>query len=241
MEKQLIRKELYFQVKATDDTQYIIRGIFSTPDIDRHGEQILQNGWKTDEYMLNPVVLWGHDQWTPAIGKMIELGYDADGNLAGAIQFAVEEYEFAKTIYNLYKGQYIRAFSVGFMNDVWEVDESKDVVVLKENTLYEVSAVNVPANAMALAISKGLDLAPLEKAISDHEKQKMIKQNNENKLLGETIVNELKKTLVDIVDKAQDNKSKVETPAGQGDKSQRIKAINNAIRSLLQEKKAIKN
>lgn len=237
--KNLIRKQISFQVKEVDEEQYVIRGVFSTPDVDRHGETIDQKGWKVSEYLTNPVILWAHDQWNPAIGQMIELGYDASGNLAGAIKFAVEEYEFAKTIFNLYKGRFLRAFSVGFRNDRWEVDEANDVTILKENTLFEVSAVNVPANAMALAYSKGIDMQPLVKAIEDYKSQK---KRTEHKEIIEQNIDIISKQIIEnLSNDSGQPKIKVETPKAVGAKSQRIKAINNAIRSLLKEKQTLKN
>lgn len=159
MEKKL--SSLNFTVKAVDAAKYQLRGVFSTADEDRHGEIIDQKGWKLDNFLQNPVILWGHDQYQPAIGKAIDLGFE-DGQLVGTIQFAAEEYDFAKTIYNLYAGGYLRAFSVGFMNTKWQYDEATEQFILLENELYEISCVNVPANAMALAKSKGIDVAPLE-------------------------------------------------------------------------------
>lgn len=178
-------KQLTFKTTGTDDENYIIRGTFSTANVDRQGEIIDQNGWKLDEYLTNPVVLFAHDHWQPAIGKMIELGKDAIGNLVGAIQFAAKEYDFAKTIYNLYKGGYMRAFSVGFETPMEKVEEVEGVIILREANLYEVSAVNVPANAMALAYSKGIDISPLQKRITDAkekaEKSPACRQDGETK------------------------------------------------------------
>jgi len=236
--KNLIRKQITFQVKEVDEEKYIIRGVFSTPDVDRHGETIDQKGWKINEYLQNPVILWAHDQWNPAIGQMVELGYDGAGNLAGAIKFAVEEYEFAKTIFNLYKGRFLRAFSVGFRNDKWEVDEQNDITILKENTLFEVSAVNVPANAMALAYSKGIDMQPLVKAIEDYKTQR---KRQENKEIIEESLDVISKQIIEkLRNDSSQPKKKVETPKAVGDKCQRIKAINNAIHSLLKEKANLK-
>ena len=61
----------------------------------------------------------------------------------------------------------MRAFSVGFSSD--RVDIIDDQVILRDNTLYEISTVSVPANQMALAKSKGLvpkdlDTSPIEGA-----------------------------------------------------------------------------
>ncbi len=165
MPTKLLHKQLGFKIKEAkpgDDEKYIIRGVFSTGDVDRQGEVVVQDGWKLDEFLKNPVILWAHDHWQPAIGKVVELAKSTVG-LEGAIQFAVDEYDFAKTIYNLYKGGFMRAFSVGFQNNKYEIDQENDIVYLKENTLFEISAVNVPANAMALAYSKGIDVGPLER------------------------------------------------------------------------------
>jgi len=246
----LMRKSLFFKAQEVDEKNYIIRGVFSTGGEDRHGEIIDQNGWKLNDYMENPVILFAHDQWTPAIGKAIELAPDGNGSLAGAIQFAVEEFELAKTIFNLYKGGFMRAFSVGFMNNKYEVDEENEVIILKENTLYEISCVNVPANAMALANSKGIDVTPIKKALKESiqkaRKEKVEKkiENNEVDLSDKTIEkisDNLCKQLQKII--SADNagqKTKVETPAGKGGAKSRYsnRKINSAIRQLLDEKRS---
>lgn len=151
-------------VKEVNRDNYTIRGVYSTAAVDRHGEIVDQTSWKLEEYMQNPVVLWGHDHSQPAIGRTIELGLNSEGQLEGVMQFAVEQYEFAKTVFELYAGGFMRAFSVGFMSDGWE--EQDGVTVLKDNVLYEISTVNVPANAEALMKAKaaGIDVSALEKA-----------------------------------------------------------------------------
>jgi HK97 family phage prohead protease len=161
----LVYKNVHFKTTGVDETNHTIKGVFSTGDEDRHDEVVNQNGWKLEEFLKNPVVLFAHDHYQPAIGKIIELGKDANGDLAGTIQFAYDEYDFAATIFKLYAGGYMRAFSVGFMNDIIEYDQANDKVTLVENTLYEISCVNVPANAMALAYSKGIDMSPVENHI----------------------------------------------------------------------------
>lgn len=237
--KKLIHKDIYFKVTSTDDEKYIVRGVFSTQEVDRHGEVVDQKGWKLDEYLQNPVVLWAHDHYSPAIGQMIELGYDENGNLAGAVKFAVEEYDFAKTIFNLYKGRYVRAFSAGFRNDRYEVDEENGVIILKENTLYEMSAVNVPANAMALAYSKGLDLQPLEnelQRIQSRVKQPVVieEENLQNftAQLAKRVAKEISNDTAVVT-------QKVETPNGKGGNNRKVHAVNKAIRALLKQKQSL--
>lgn len=150
-----------FKVKEVDRDAFTIRFIMSTPDVDRHGEVVSQDGWDFNNFLQNPVVLWAHDQSIPAVGKIISLEKVA-GSTEGVVQFAYNENPLAKTLFELYAGEYMRAVSVGFMNRKWAYDEQNDVLTLLENELYELSLVNVPANARALAKSKGVDVSPLE-------------------------------------------------------------------------------
>ncbi|MDD5068079.1 MAG: HK97 family phage prohead protease [Candidatus Pacebacteria bacterium] len=149
--------------KQGDDEQYIIRGVFSTEDEDRQGDVLVQTGLDIKEFLLNPVVLFAHDHWQPAIGQVLELYLNADGNWEGAIKFAVNENPVARVVYQLYKGRYMRAFSYSFDALEIEYDHKNDRNIIKRSILYELSCVNVAAVAMALAKSKGIDTAPLER------------------------------------------------------------------------------
>lgn len=118
----------------------------STDDLDRHGEKVVQS-WNIDNFMNNPVVLNSHQygDTTEAIGR-IEALVQRDNSLEGKIKFAINENPKAKIIFDLYKGGFLSAFSVGFIPGE------------KENELLELSAVTIPANAMALAKAKGFDI-----------------------------------------------------------------------------------
>lgn len=156
----LRQKQLNLKVKAIDETNFTIDGVFSTAMEDRQGEVVDQKGWDLTEFLLNPVVLFAHDHFTPAVGKVLEIGLDEGGNLAGKIQFAVGSSPLADTLWKLYSGGFMKAFSAGFMNLDLEIDQENEQLILRKNKLYEMSCVNVPANALALA--KGIDLAPIE-------------------------------------------------------------------------------
>lgn len=244
----IIRQKLLFRTKSVDEENFIIRGTFSTGGTDRDGEIIDQTGWKLEEFMQNPVVLFAHDHYQPAVGKVIELIKDGSGNLAGAIQFAAKEYDFALTLFKLYAAGFMRAFSVGFQNEIYEIDQEKDQVILRENSLYEISCVNVPANAMALAFSKGIDCAPLEKmqnktVVVNSEKEKgELKITSTNK---ETIRSAIKALTDALNSEAEPDKPKgevsvkVEHPEQSGGtKKIPVKIINRAVKELLAIKKS---
>ena len=234
----LLRKQLYFKAETAqpgDEENFIIRGTFSTADEDRQGDVVVQTGWDLSEFMLNPVVLFAHDHYQPAVAKVIEIGINSNGNLAGAIQFAAKEYDFALTLYKLYAGGYMRAFSAGFMNMVYENDQENDRFILKENKLYELSCVNVPANALALAAQKGIDVSPLEKLQTLCKKQvdqHYEETNNRLKDL-ETATKDFAKSLTALKTSGRQTSNEGKTIL--------VKSLNKTIRRLLKDKKNLKN
>jgi len=163
----MFKKDLIFEVKKSNDDNRTIEGVFSTADVDRSGDPpIEQESWNLKNFKKNPVVLFAHDSRNIPIGKVTKLKLDEKGNLAGKIMFAVDEGvgiygDLIKTVYNLYKGKFMRAFSVGFK--LGEITDDKKGMKLIKNELLEISCVPVPANALALAKAKGLDLEALDK------------------------------------------------------------------------------
>jgi HK97 family phage prohead protease len=243
---QLQYKHFNVAIKAVDDENYTINGVFSTDDEDRHGEIVNQDSWILNDYLKNPVVLFAHDHQQPAIGKVLTLGFNEDGNLEGTIQFAAKEYEFANTIFKLYKGGYMRAFSVGFQNEVVEYDEEENKVTLKKNHLFEVSTVNVPANALALAKSKGIDTSALEKHLNQKEGRVLSAKNKAIIVKAVDALNELLEADSDKSIKQPSNDTaavlpKVVTPPSKGVQKSTAKLINQAVRALLQEKRNLTN
>ena len=163
----MFKKDLLFEVKKSNDDNRTIEGVFSTSDVDRSGDPpIEQESWNLKNFKKNPVVLFSHDSRNIPIGKVTKLGLNEKGNLAGKIMFAVDEGvgiygDLIKTVYNLYKGKFMRAFSVGFK--LGEITDDKKGMKLIKNELLEISCVPVPANALALAKARGLDLGALDK------------------------------------------------------------------------------
>jgi len=86
-------KNLDFKIEEVDEVEYTIRGIFSTGDKDKQGEIVDQKGWDLSTFIKNPVVLFAHDHYQPAIGKVISIGLNMQEQLEGVVKFAVEEYD----------------------------------------------------------------------------------------------------------------------------------------------------
>ncbi len=133
--------------------------IISTEDIDRQGESIDQNGWDLGFFKMNPVVLWAHDYWALPIGVCDDISIQ-DGKLVAKGRFAPEEANpFAQQVRRLHDLKIVRATSVGF------IPKTQEGGRITAAELLEFSFVPVPANPLALSLSKAqelkLDLAML--------------------------------------------------------------------------------
>ena len=172
----IIRKVFPFEVKEVSNR--ILEFTGSTEEIDREGEVVLVSGWDLRHYKANPVFMWAHRYDQPPIGKANRVWASKEGKLKFHIEFAPKEtYEFADTIYQLYKGGFLKATSVGFVPLEWEDGDGikSPKRTYSKQELLELSAVPVPSNPAALISTEdaqriGIDMGILTKAFEDIEK-----------------------------------------------------------------------
>lgn len=212
-----VKKILNSIVKDINESERTLTAMVSTDGIDRMDEVLDPKGADLRNYRRNPVVLWAHDYNTPPIGKALWIKKSGNG-LLSKVQFA--NTEFGKEIFELYKGGFLSAFSVGFIPkkvDTPELDGDKSSKgkrkprrIFKEWEVLEYSAVPVPANpeALSLAMQKGiLKSDSLIDAISNQ-------YGMEEKVLGNDILDEKPKDKPD--DDSNNDKDKPEAPASAG-------------------------
>ena len=154
-----------------------IEFVASTEAVDRYGDIIRTSGWKLDDYRKNPVFLWAHKSGEPPIGRTIDVHVETAPvpALIQHVEFAdAATYKFADTVFQLYKGGYMRAVSVGFMPLAapTRITDSEGNATggyeFTSQELLELSAVRLPANPEALARmqSRGLAAADLERVFT---------------------------------------------------------------------------
>ena len=151
------------EVKALDEADRTIRFRISTGDLDREKDVVDPRGWRTDEFMKNPVVLFGHDYKSLPVARALSLSADEHG-LSMVAQFPTKDvYPFADTVYQMVKGGFLSATSVGFKPVKWNLEPERGGVTYHEQILLEASLVPVPANASALVEARalGIDTEPL--------------------------------------------------------------------------------
>lgn len=166
--------------------------IVSTGSVDRHGEQIDQAGINIKNY--KGTVLWSHDHYALPIGKTIKIWKDkTEGALKAIVQFATEELDFAKDVYKLIVGEYIKDASIGGIVEEW----SDDYQTIKKLEMIEFSVCNVGANRDAGVLAKAIGKTE-EEFNKDYEKSllKHLREKLEGKSQNEIM--SWVKTLKDI-------------------------------------------
>jgi HK97 family phage prohead protease len=145
--------------EETDEDRTVL-AVISSDRVDRDGEILLPEGANTKEYAKNPVILWNHDAYQPPIGKA--LWVKRKGNqLTAKIKFAATE--MAETVWQLFKGGFLNAFSIRFRPMDGRAPTPEDIkanpswksarFVFTKWELLEASPVTIPANPDALAMA----------------------------------------------------------------------------------------
>jgi HK97 family phage prohead protease len=137
-------------VKALPDSR-TIKFLISTDAVDRDGDSIDPKGWDVASYKKNPIVLWSHDYSGLPVAKAIGIEQTKNG-LAATAEFPAKGiHPFADTVYELLKGGFLGATSVGFKPIKHEkaTDREKGMNYFQQELL-EFSIVPIPANPEAL-------------------------------------------------------------------------------------------
>ena len=156
--KVLFLNSSFIKSDTTDGetTSITIEGYASTDDVDRQGDIVPASVWKKgiQNYLKNPVILAYHNHSEP-VGRMVGHKVDSKGLwIKARISSAADE------VFNLVKDGILTAFSIGFRIIDAEYDAAKELFVVKELELHEISIVSVPANQNTLfSLSKAFDTA----------------------------------------------------------------------------------
>ena len=221
------------ELKEVNKENFTLEAIFSTDNEDRHREVVKQN-FDLKQFKQNPVLLNSHNYGdaSEVIGRIQPISVK-DGVLQGKVKFAVNENPKAKVIFDLYAGGFLNAFSIGFIP--MEFNEKDGSI--EKSELLEVSAVSVPANAYALAKSKGINVDELdEKDIEKCECKKYEKTDDGLKCAdcGEPYKEKESK---EEEEKKEEDEQKIEEVAEE--KNMKLEALKYIAKRKEQRKKAI--
>lgn len=139
--------------------------VFSDNSVDLYGDTINERGWDTEAFEKNPVALFGHDPSKPeyVVGRAKNLRVEGN-RLVGDIEFMEASINpTAEVVYQMVKGGFLNAVSVGFMPLEWVATKDKSRpggIDFKRQSLMEISIVPLPANQNSLvqARAAGIDV-----------------------------------------------------------------------------------
>lgn len=168
-----VKLELLEKGVSEKDQERLVPWTISTGARDRDRDRIDVKGWQLKQYNKNPVVLWGHDRKGLPLASAKKTWKILDDNprLKSVALFPEEGvHPFADATLGLIKAGILRASSVGFAPEKFEVDPSVPEeehgywppIHYQKQHLLEWSVVTVPSNPEALqsAKSHGIDLRP---------------------------------------------------------------------------------
>lgn len=134
----------------------------STGAVDRDNDTIDPKGWQLDSYRKNAVVLFAHDYHALPVAKTIEI-HSTDTALVATAEFPPKgTYPFADTVYEMVKGGFLSATSVGFRGIEHSQNDARKGYDYKKQELMEYSIVPIPSNPEALVSQRGMDSAKVK-------------------------------------------------------------------------------
>ncbi len=158
-----IRKAFASKAEAVEERQ--VRFRITTDDVDRERDVIASAGWRVQNFLKNPVVLWAHSYRDLPIGRSLEIERDERGLVSLAEFTTAALNPLGDTVYRMVLAGFLNAVSVGFQPDKWAYNEQRRGIDYMEQDLLEYSVVPVPANQEALVEARqaGIDTAPIRR------------------------------------------------------------------------------
>ena len=202
--------------------------IISTQNPDRYLDVLVQSGWDLKEYLLNNVVLLGHNA-SIVVARMINLRIEHN-MLKGDLQLApagvsarIDECRA------LVKNGFLRACSVGFVPTDWE-DLPNGAKKYTKMKLIEISLCAIPANAECLMEAKALGIS--------NETIKMIFKQSQAETLADRIARakQVKKRALATIARVDAR----ERHEGRSNKSPQLLTMSDQTKAKFERAKAIK-
>lgn len=165
-------KQLYglTEVKSVKEEDRVIEFVATQEIVDYDGDIVSVEKMDISPIKNTKSFLWSHRNADPPVGKILSVKKDGKQIVGRAQMTSEEEYPFGYTIYKLIKGGYINNVSVSFIPDYSKVEykekDGKQIRMINESKLIEVSAVNIGANPRALITGKSMK-DTFEKAWND--------------------------------------------------------------------------
>lgn len=144
-------------IRSFDTSKRTADFIASTDAIDAYDEIVDQGTWDLSRFRANPVVLYAHDSRELPIGRATrcEVVSAVHGKrLECTIEFVTADMNpKGDQVWRMVQAGFLKAVSVGFRPGTVRTEkrDGKEIVVLADNLLHEISVTPIGANPEALA------------------------------------------------------------------------------------------
>lgn len=148
-----------FEIQVAERRKDGGRIIINTAGLDRDRDRVMPSGARTESFLSNPVVQWGHnyrDPWS-TIGKANQLLMTAESIIADfTLRPAANDQDPQNIVRLLWEGEWVRTASIGFIPKAGQPN-AEGGMDFTEWELLEFSLVPIPANQDALRLAvKGI-------------------------------------------------------------------------------------
>jgi HK97 family phage prohead protease len=151
----IVERDAGMRIRGIDEATRTVSFLASSEALDSYDE-VVEQTWDFSRFDLNPVVLFAHNSRELPIGQSVRHAV-VNGKLEIDVKFLEEKANpKAEQVYQCVLAKALRGCSVGFVpRDVrYEKRDGRDVYVLGNNLLHELSITPVGANPEALAKMK---------------------------------------------------------------------------------------
>lgn len=201
---------------SLNDDDMSVRFTISNNKVDRQNE-IVDQSWDLSDYKANPIVLWGHDPEQPenVLGTAQDITVSSDRSHTDATLKFSKSNPRAQMVYNLIKEGVLKTVSIGFNRG--ETDYSDDgTPILKNNKVFEVSVVPVPANPSAVALAykaRGISQKDAKWLVESmkHETEVIEKQLTDDDVKEKSMTEDQAKEVLEAVSKLTEQVSELST------------------------------
>lgn len=170
-----------FTVRAIDTGARSVDIVASSATLDAYDE-IVEQVWDLSRFKSNPVVLWNHNRGSllGSAADALPIGHASavrveNGELLATLTFVTAEANpLAENVWQGFRQKSLRAVSVGFepRSIRKETRDGREITILSDNELFEISVCPMGANADAVAKSiraKDFDTAARQLAPVDDD------------------------------------------------------------------------
>ncbi|MBW1673996.1 MAG: HK97 family phage prohead protease [Deltaproteobacteria bacterium] len=137
--------------------------VASDDSVDRYGDVIDAKGWDVKDFNKNPQFLFGHNSQSLPIGKVLKTWVSGNQFKAKVTFLPAGMDEFADKCFELLKGGFLNAVSVGFMpvkrEPIYDDEGRYKGSHFLKQSLLELSLVPIPANSNAVQVARSFNLS----------------------------------------------------------------------------------